>query len=135
MEIFQQFDALFRSSRKNGLFILRLSGGPMSEPQHGSLVKKKLLNMRIWATALPTISEPHPKRLGDHETRWHCCRLVGRVGAGSTIGAGGKLVQGPSQTSCDPLSKLLVSPLITPIVGPYNPLYNPPMKEFRLQLM
>ena len=37
--------------------------------------------------------------------------------------------------TCDPLSKLLVSPLITPIVVPYIIPYITPFKEFRLWLM
>ena len=37
--------------------------------------------------------------------------------------------------SCEPLSKLLVSPLITPIVVPYIIPYITPFKEFRLWFM
>ena len=51
----QQFDSLLGVLARSGLFIFRLAGGPMSEPQHGSLLKKKFLIMQIWATALPTI--------------------------------------------------------------------------------
>ena len=37
--------------------------------------------------------------------------------------------------SYEPLSKLLASPLITPIVPPYIITHNTPFKEFRLKLI